>query len=75
MNLYPNPHNATWAHAGRTLLPEPRADIVYEIGRPVHRQGILEVLAQAFVREPSTAHQEIDRPSYDDWAIYEKKLN
>jgi hypothetical protein len=63
MNFKPNPDNTTWAHATiSTTVTEARADIIYDIGRPVHRKGILEVLAQAFVQEPSTAYQ-IHRPT------------
>jgi hypothetical protein len=48
MNFKPNPDNTTRAHAtGTTTITEAEADITFDIGRPVHRKGILEVLAQA----------------------------
>jgi hypothetical protein len=48
---------------------QPRTDegIIYQVAGPEHRQGVLEVLARAFVNEPSTAGQSISRPTYDDW--------
>jgi GNAT superfamily N-acetyltransferase len=68
MNVNPNSYNTAWAHAGRSAtVSGTKADIIYDIGRPVHRKGILEVLAQAFVQEPSTAYQSCGRPSYDHW--------
>lgn len=50
-----------------TLVPHIGADIIYTVARPEHRQGVLEVLARAFVNEPSTAGQSIQRPGYNDW--------
>ena len=48
MNFKPNPDNTTRAHAtGTTTATEAKADVIFDIGRPVHRKGILEVLAQA----------------------------
>ncbi len=41
--------------------------IIYDMVQPKHRQGVLQVLTQAFVNEPSTAAQTIGRPSYDHW--------
>lgn len=68
MNFNPNFDNATWSYAGsHATVSEAKADIIYDIGQPVHRKGILDVLAQAFVQEPSTAYQSIGRPSYDHW--------
>jgi hypothetical protein len=51
MNFEPNPENTTWDQAISTItVSEARADIIYDIGRPVHSKGILGVLAQAFVQ-------------------------
>lgn len=47
--------------------PPKAADIVYDVVRPAHRQGVLEVLTRAFVNEPSTAGQSIGRPGYAQW--------
>jgi hypothetical protein len=69
MNFNPNPDNTAWAHVdSTTTLSKAKADIVYDIGRPDHRNGILEVLARAFVRGPSAAHQLTGRPGFDELA-------
>jgi hypothetical protein len=41
------------------------ADIIYDIGRPVHRKVIRGLLAQDFVQEPSKAYETIGRTGYD----------
>lgn len=50
-----------------TIVRHSGGGVIYTVARPEHRQGILEVLARAFVNEPSTAGQSIERPGYDDW--------
>jgi ribosomal protein S18 acetylase RimI-like enzyme len=50
-----------------TIVRHSDGGVIYTVARPEHRQGILEVLARAFVNEPSTAGQSIDRPGYNDW--------
>lgn len=68
MNFRPAADTTTWAYAGNsTARPRKKTDIIYAIAQPIHRTGILEVLAKAFVNEPSTTHQSIGRPSYENW--------
>lgn len=68
MNFNPNNDNTAWASAkNNSTASEAKADIIYDIAQPVHRSGVLEVLAEAFVQEPSSAHQAVGRPSYDHW--------
>lgn len=68
MNFNPAYDDTVLAYgAGLEDTPQKSAEFVYDVVKPAHRQGVLEVLTRAFVNEPSTAAQTIGRPSYSQW--------
>lgn len=68
MNFNPVYDSAVFRYKAETEDTCQKADdIVYDVVRPSHRQGVLAVLTRAFVNEPSTAGQSIGRPGYAQW--------